>query len=84
MVATLGQVSTTQEATRLARLVEATDAEIDRHVFRLYGPSEDEAQMIEAERPKDRSEHPRQVRTLRKVLRELCISSVHRAHTMNS
>ncbi|MGA2514795.1 MAG: N-6 DNA methylase [Candidatus Limnocylindrales bacterium] len=59
LVATLGQVSTTQEATRVARLVEATDAEIDRHVFRLYGLGEDEAQMIEAQRPKDRNQHPR-------------------------
>jgi hypothetical protein len=58
LVATLDRVGTTQESTRLARLVAATDSEIDRHVFRLYGLSEDEAQMIEAERPKDRSKHP--------------------------
>ena len=55
LVATLGQVSTGQETARLARLVEATDAEIDRHVFRLYGLTGDEAHMMEAERSTDRS-----------------------------
>ena len=32
-----------------------TDAEIDRHVFRLYGLTRDEAHMMEAERSTDRS-----------------------------
>ncbi len=59
LVATLGQVSTGQETARLARLVEATDAEIDRHVFRLYGLTGDEAHMMEAERSTDRSVHLR-------------------------
>ena len=51
LVATLGHVRTGQETARLARLAEATDAEIDRHVFRLYGLTGDEAQIMEAGHP---------------------------------
>ena len=43
----LPKTKTPNEKTRIVRLIAATDGEIDRLVYELYGLSEEEIQIVE-------------------------------------